>query len=83
MPTKLEKQLVINSIDNMPLSTETYVMVGSFTTETLQPPQGEVMRLTLSKIADNQPEEAPAAPPLFGAHIREGVAVVKDWIKKP
>ena len=84
MPAKKEKALTVNFIGNMPLPTETHVMVGSFTTENLQPPQGEVMKLTLSRLAENQPQEGQAtAPPLFGTHIREGVAVVKDWIKKP
>jgi hypothetical protein len=83
MSAKQENALTVNLIGNMPLPTLN-VMVGSFTTENHQPPQGEVMKLTLCKLAENQPEpEKAAAPPPFGTHIREGVAVVKDWLKKP
>ena len=83
MPAEQGRALTITSIDNTPLTTETQILVGSLTTENIQPPQGEVMKLTLSKLPTNQPEaETPSAPPLFGTHIREGVAVVKDWLKK-
>jgi hypothetical protein len=69
-------------VKNMPLSVPKDLIVGS-TTSGAQPPQGQVIKLNVTKIADAQLEqERQTPPPLFGAHIKEGIAVVKDWMKK-
>jgi hypothetical protein len=78
---------VLNFVNNTPLKTETPV-VGWLTTESAQPPQGQVMKLIVRNLPDvgaqvQEAEEQKAAPSLFGEHIREGIAVVKDWMKKP
>ncbi len=84
MPAKQEKALTQNFVSNMPLQAPTHVMVGSITTGAVQPPQGQVMTLTLPKLTEDQPkQEKSTASPLFGTNIREGIAVVKDWMKKP
>ncbi len=77
----MDAKLVVN---NVPLVMPTHFTIGSFTTGNFEVPQGQVMRLTVGKLAEVQPEEPEQkAPPVFGAHIREGIAVVKDWMKKP
>ena len=72
-------------MQNMPVTVPTHVTVGSFTTGKAAAPQGLVLKLELPKLVENQPEEVEQKVPLplFGAHIREGIAVVKDWMKKP
>jgi len=82
-----EAPSVLNFANNAPLKTETPV-VGWLTTESARPPQGQVMKLIVSKLPDvgaqmQEAEEQKTPPPLFGAHIKEGIAVVKDWMKKP
>lgn len=71
------------SVSNMPLPTTEHFTVGSFTTANLQAPQGEVMKLTMLNL--EQATEQPEAEqnPAFGTHIREAVAIVKDWAKNP
>lgn len=54
---------------------------GSFTTGTAQP-VGEVMKLTLSNLSGTQ-TETKAEDPIFGKHIREATAIVKDWKQRP
>ncbi len=53
---------------------------GSLTTGEAQP-QGEVMKLSLTNLSGtgnvNQPD------PIFGKHLREAVAIVKDWQHNP
>jgi hypothetical protein len=73
------------SINNMPLSIPTQSPIGHSTTGNFEVPQGLVMKLELSNLHQDQPSESEqfSPPPIFGAHIREGVAVVKDWLKKP
>lgn len=84
MSAKEEKAVTLNFVSNMPIQPPTHVMVGSITTGAVQPPQGQVMKLTLPKLTEDQPkDEKPTASPLFGTNIREGIAVVKDWMKKP
>jgi hypothetical protein len=72
-------------VTNMPIESPTEITMGSLTTNSIQPPQGQVMKLTLPNLSQAEPkeEEKKAPPPLFGEHIREGIAVVKDWMKKP
>jgi hypothetical protein len=72
-------------VTNMPIEAPTQITTGSLTTDTVQPPQGQVMKLTLTGLAnvEAQKQERKSPPPLFGEHIREGIAVVKDWMKKP
>lgn len=54
---------------------------GSFTTGVEQP-QGEVMKLVLTNLSGtattNQAED-----PIFGKHLREAAAILKDWAKHP
>jgi len=71
-------------VRNMPVPPPANI-IGSYTTEINRPPDGEVMKLAVTKFGDAQPDESEqnSPPPLFGAHIREGIAVVKDWMKKP
>ena len=74
----------IKSINNMPLSIPTQSVIGFSTTGNFELPHGQVMKLELSNLNVVQSAEAEQkSPPIFGAHIREGVAVVKDWLKKP
>jgi len=84
MPAEQKKELTQNFVSNMPLQAATHVMVGFITTGAVQPPQGQVMKLTLPKLTEDQPkqEESTTSSPLFGTNIREGIAVVKDWMKK-
>jgi hypothetical protein len=50
---------------------------GSFTTGNEQP-QGEVMKLALPNLSGTASSHQDAEP-IFGKHIREAVAIVKDW----
>lgn len=54
---------------------------GSFTTGVDQP-QGEVMKLSLTNLSGTAPINQ-AEEPIFGKHLREAVAIVKDWAKHP
>jgi hypothetical protein len=72
-------------VSNMDVPTAD-VIIGSVTTEEKrEPQQGQVMKLTVGKLVEPQPQEAAlnTTTPLFGTHIREGIAIVKDWMKKP
>jgi hypothetical protein len=83
-PLTKEENMDGKVMQNMPVTVPTHVTVGSFTTGKAAAPQGLVLKLELPKLVENQPEEVEReAPPLFGVHIREGIAVVKDWMKKP
>jgi hypothetical protein len=83
--TPVEEEIMdVKLVTNMPVPTPTHIATGLFTAGNFDPPQGQVMKLTTK--LDNAPPEEPeqkTPPPLFGAHIREGIAVVKDWMKKP
>jgi hypothetical protein len=77
------------TVTNAQLPITNNLTIGSFTTGNFQPPQGQVMKLVLPNLPEDQTQDQPqeqnqkTPPPLFGAHIREGIAVVKDWMKKP
>jgi hypothetical protein len=67
----------------MTLSMPTTFTIGSLTTGNFQVPQGEVMKLMMPNL-----DAAPAKEPedegsAFGTHIREAIAIVKDWKKNP
>jgi hypothetical protein len=68
-------------VDNLPLVIPTHFTIGSLTTGNFQPPQGEVMKLSIPTLSGTQPEQP--SEPIFGKHIREAVAVVKDWSRNP
>lgn len=73
-------------VSNMPVP-KTDVVIGSITTEEkTEPQQGQVMKLTVAKLAEPKQQEATlktnTTTPLFGTHVREGIAIVKDWMKK-
>ncbi len=72
-------------VSNLPVPMPINFTLGSITTGTFEPPVGEVMKLEVTNLPQAQPKqlEPGTPPPLFGAHIREGIAVVKDWMKKP
>jgi hypothetical protein len=53
---------------------------GSFTSGTAQP-EGEVMKLSLPNLSGTQTEKQ--SEPIFGKHLREAVAIVKDWHQRP
>ena len=53
---------------------------GSLTTGTAQP-EGEVMKLSLPNLSGKHTE--PSSEPIFGKHLREAVAIVKDWHQNP
>lgn len=53
---------------------------GSFTTGNEQP-EGEVMKLALPNLSGTTTTKD--AEPAFGTHIREAIAVVKDWRNHP
>jgi hypothetical protein len=76
--------------ENSDSAAQPFVMVngnslGSLTFGQLPQVQGEVMKLHINiqpqEVED--PSERPAAPQLLGTHIREAVAIVKDWKKRP
>jgi hypothetical protein len=54
---------------------------GSFTTSDEQP-QGEVMKLSLPNLSGTAQTHQDAEP-IFGKHLREAVAIVKDWQRNP
>jgi hypothetical protein len=54
---------------------------GSFTTGN-DLPEGEVMKLALPNLSGMQTEQQ-ASEPAFGKHIREAIAIVKDWKQRP
>ena len=67
-----------------PFAIQSGAGVNSLTFGNFQPPQGQVMKLRLPNV---QPEEAYEKQPapesqVFGTHIREAIAIVKDWKKK-
>jgi hypothetical protein len=69
----------------LPFAIQSGNIINSTTFETARPPQGVLMHLHLANV---QPEESHAAPPsaesqLFGTHLREAVAIIKDWKKRP
>ena len=53
---------------------------GSFTTGTAQP-EGEVMKLSLTNLSGTQTVQQ--SEPVFGKHLREAAAIVKDWHQNP
>ena len=53
---------------------------GSFTTGNVQP-EGEVMKLALPNLSGTTAKQA--TEPIFGKHLREAVAIVKDWHLNP
>jgi hypothetical protein len=56
---------------------------GSFTTGNDQP-EGEVMKLSLPNLSGTSSTTAlHDAEPIFGKHLREAVAIVKDWQRNP
>lgn len=71
-------------VTNMPIEPPTQITMGSLTTNGVQPPQGQVMKLDMPNLSEDEPREKEknTPPPLFGTHIKEGIAVVKDWMKK-
>jgi hypothetical protein len=69
-------------VTNTPLPMTNNFTIGSFTTGNFDPPQGEVMKLTIPNLAGTQTEQQ-AGEPAFGKHIREAIAIVKDWKQKP
>jgi hypothetical protein len=52
---------------------------GSFTTG-IEQPDGEVMKLALPNLSGTTTTKD---EPIFGKHIREAVAIVKDWHRNP
>jgi hypothetical protein len=54
---------------------------GSFTTGNDQP-QGEVMKLALPNLSGTAATHQDVEP-IFGKHLREAVAIVKDWKQRP
>lgn len=88
----MEPTFVIGSIDSdgteMTMHTKRNVLevsylrpvnfTGSFTTGNDQP-DGEVMKLSMPNLSGTV--HAPA--PIFGKHIKEAVAIVKDWHRNP
>jgi hypothetical protein len=52
---------------------------GSFTTGSNKP-EGEVMKLALTNLPAATTQET---EPIFGKHLREAVAIVKDWHRNP
>jgi len=52
--------------------------MGSFTTGNEQP-QGEVMKLSIPSLSG----AVPGPEPIFGQHLREAIAIVKDWHQRP
>lgn len=81
VPTLEEDIVDAKTVSNLPLEMPTNYSVGSFTTSNFQPPQGEVMKLEVPKLADTRADES-CSPP-FGTHVREAISVVKDWMKNP
>jgi len=75
----MDAKLVVNDV---PLVMPTHFTIGSFTTGNFQPPQGEVMKLSIPNLSGTQTEPPPAEP-IFGKHLREAVAIVKDWRRHP
>ena len=73
----------MNTETNKPLSIMNHFTIGSFTTGNFQPPQGEVFKLTLTNLDAGTEHRDEGKEPLFGAHIREAIAIVKDWKKRP
>jgi hypothetical protein len=59
--------------------------VRSITFGQLEEPQGEVMKLNLlnAQPQENDEAPAPAGSQLFGTHIKEAIAIVKDWKNRP
>ena len=53
---------------------------GSFTTGNEQP-EGEVMKLALPNLSGTTTTHD--SEPAFGTHIREAIAVVRDWRNHP
>jgi len=83
MTAKEEENMDGTITKNMPVTLPTHVSTGLFTTGNLEAPQGQVMKLELPKLTQDRPEEQEQrASPVLGVHIREGIAVVKDWMKK-
>jgi hypothetical protein len=88
----MEPTFVIGSIDSdgkeMTMHTKRDVLevsylrpenfTGSFTTGNEQP-EGEVMKLSMPNLTGT----ACAQEPIFGKHIREAIAIVKDWRQRP
>jgi hypothetical protein len=74
----MDAKLVVN---NVPLVIPTHFTIGSFTTGNFQPPQGEVMKLSIPTLSGTQTETP--TEPAFGTHLREAVAIVKDWQRHP
>jgi len=54
---------------------------GSFTTG-IDQPEGEVMKLALPNLSGTATTHQDAEP-IFGKHLREAVAIVKDWHRNP
>jgi hypothetical protein len=54
---------------------------GSFTSGSDQP-DGEVMKLALTNLTGTTAANKESEP-VFGKHIREAVAIVKDWQRNP
>lgn len=65
---------------NMPLKTPTHFTVSSLTTGQLGVPQGEIMKLSLSGL---EAAEREGSEPVLGKHVREAIAIVKDWRRNP
>lgn len=59
--------------------------VRSLTFGKIEEPQGEVMKLNIVNAQPQSNDEAPtpAESQLFGTHIKEAIALVKDWKNRP
>jgi hypothetical protein len=53
---------------------------GSFTSGVDQP-KGEAMKLVLSNLSGTNTDQD--TEPIFGKHLREAAAIVKDWHRNP
>jgi hypothetical protein len=75
-----EATMDANEVAN--LSIPTNFTIGSFTTGNYQAPRGEVMKLDIPNLPEAGAATADDAA-MFGTHIREAIAIVKDWTKRP
>jgi hypothetical protein len=70
-----------SDVTNLPLSISNHYTTGS-SSGNFAAPQGEVMKLDIPNVQEGAPERTVSSA-IFGSHIREAIAIVKDWNNRP
>jgi hypothetical protein len=71
-----------SDVTNLPLSMSSNYTTGS-TSGNFTAPQGQVMKLDIPNVPETAQQNTSDRTAVFGSHIREAIAIVKDWNNRP